>query len=336
MAAAHAPGPDTLPAPRPPCGRLVGDLSDSTRRGVATLLGRAVVAYALAQIQVRQADDDLHEQARRLDNALAAKPWQTFENLCSDEPDKEVTQPVTVATDVKIGLTALLLGLCDLLRASGPPPAPADDPLAWLSGQPWLEASFLRLLLSASSRMSHLLRADPLSRDLDFPDGIRKRLEAVIRDVLPLAPKQKPPFVLLHYRLSMALLDFLRILGWFAGNRAYENEHLCLNRSAFFEFLAFLVAVCPKEAAPDVGATTRRLRHQLDSWDRALLKGKLLASKPAPKNAGALAPSPAKAPPSAAAAPASSPPAAPDGPGAPAPLARSGARPSAIELVYED
>ncbi len=284
--------PSAAPLPsHPGCSRLIGELSDSTRRGTAALLGRALVTYSLAQVQARQADDDRHECPHRLDNSLADKHWQTFSNLISDSPDKDVTQPVTVATDVKVGLAAMLLGVADLISVSGPVPPEAYSPLEWLAARPRREAAILRLMIDSTSQLSHLLRADPLSYDLDFPEAIRLRLEALLRVSLPRAPKQKTPFVALHHAVAVLVLNWVRALGWFAGNRVYESEHLCCNRDVFMELVAGFAAVVPPASAGSAGVVGRFLRDQLDSWDRALAKGKLLAKKPAPAPRSRPAPS---------------------------------------------
>ena len=288
-----APVPAT-PRKHVPDARRLTTTSGSLRDAIAGCCGKAVATFALAQIAVLQADANLREEEPMFDNDSEHAPdklWQTFDNLVADEPDKAVTQPITVMTDVKMALAALLVGAADLVNQVGK--LPAVDPLGHLARTSWREANIVRLMLATTARARHLLRADPLCRELDYPLVFRQKFEALVASKTLVDPGADA--------ISRLFLDFIKVVAWHAAVRAYEQERLTLNRVTFFGTLASMEASLSEEESPVVRDVLNLVRTQIEAWEVAVAQAK--AKKPAAKKAA-----PAKKP---AAAPAKKPAAAP-------------------------
>lgn len=324
-----APLPAT-PRKHVPDARKLTTTSGSLRDAIAGCCGKAVATFALAEIAVLQADADFREEEPMFDNDgehAPDKPWQTFDNLVADEPDKAVTQPITVMTDVKMALAALLVGVADLVNKVGK--LPAVDPLGHLARASWREANIVQLMLATTARARHLLRADPLCRELDYPLVFRQKFEALVASKALVDPGADA--------ISRLFLDFIKVVAWHAAVRAYEQERLTLNRVTFFGILASMEAGLSEEESPVVRDVLNLVRTQIETWEAAVAAAK--AKKAAAKKADAPAKKPAalakKAEPAAEAKVESAAPAAEAAkPAAAAP--KPAAAPVAPELDYDN
>jgi hypothetical protein len=251
--------------------------SGSLRDAIASCCGKAVVTFALASIAVLQADADIREEELMFDNEgehAPDKPWQTFGNLVADEPNKAVTQPITVMTDVKMALAALLVGVADLVDKEGK--LPAVDPLGHLASAPWREANIVQLMLATTVRARHLLRHDPLCRELNYPFEFRRKFEALVASKTLVDPYADA--------ISRLFLDFIKVIAWHAAARAYEQARLTpnrcftLNHVTFFGILASMEASLSKEESPVVRDVLNLVRTQIGSWKEGVAQAKKLAA----------------------------------------------------------
>ena len=268
--------------------RNLTTMSGSLRDAIAGCCGKAVATFALAEIAVLQADAILREEEPMFDNDgdhAPDKPWQTFDNLVADEPDKDVKQPITVMTDVKMALAALLVGVADLVNEVGK--LPAVDPLGHLARTSWREANIVRLMLATTARARHLLRATPLCRELDYPLVFRQKFEALVASKALVDPGADA--------ISRLFLDFIKVVAWHAAVRAYEPEHLTLNRVTFYVILASMEAGLSEEESPVVRDVLNLVRTQIESWEMKRLAMKKLAATPAKAKAEPAAEAKAKA-----------------------------------------
>jgi len=278
------------PRKRVPGARNLVTTGAGVRDAVAACAGRALTTFALAQIAVLQADANNREELPRLDNesdSAPAKPWQTFDNLISDDPEKATTAPVTIATEVKMGCAVLLVAVADL--ANHRKKLPPADPLGPLGQAAWREANVVRLMTAATARMRHLLRRDPLCRDLDYPMVFRQKFEAIVASKAYVDPGAD--------QVARLFVDFLKALAWYAGVHAYEGEHLTLNAVTFYSFLASLAAVVPEEDEPVVRDVLSLVQDQVGQWSAARAQAAAAKKRPAPKRAPARAAAKPKAPP---------------------------------------
>jgi hypothetical protein len=247
-------------------------------KAIANCAGRAVVAFALASVAVQQADAVARDEEARLDNdgpRAPAKPWQTFDNLVAAEPDRGVTTPITVATDVKTGLAGLLLAVADLANAVGK--LPAVDPLGALARAPWREASIVRTMQRVTEQTRPgVLSRHPLSRDLEFLGVFRQKFESLVMAKSLVDPGAEA--------VARLYLDFLKTVAWQAGVWAYEGEHFTLNSTAFLAILSGLAATVPAEAVPAAQDTLSFARNQIEIREAAVARTKA-AKKPAAKPA---------------------------------------------------
>jgi cell division protein FtsN len=289
-----AENPDALIAPdAPPLGpasrhvpnaRELAAIDKTLRESLARNIRSAVLAFSLAKIAGLQADDHARGEAVRLDNDSVhapAKPWQTFDNLIADEPDKSVKQPITITNDVKMGLAVLFTRAADLINEVGKPPR-GVDPLEHLAGAPWREAKIVQFMRSAVASARHLLRADPLCRNLEYDQGFRLKLEGLVASKALITPGADS--------ISQLFLDFIKVVAWHAAVRAYEQEHLTLNRITFYSILASMEAGLPPADAPVVRHVLSLVRAQVETWGVAVAAAKKPAA--AKKRAAAKAKQP--------------------------------------------
>jgi hypothetical protein len=242
----------------------------------SNVVGGALVAYALAQIQLLQADSEFREEPSQFDNSLIPddeKIWQTFANITAKDPEKGVKVPVTVTTDVKVAMTSLFIATADLINAKGK--MPAVDPLADLSAAHSREANIIRLMTAISAHMRPLLLADPMNRDLSYPGIFRQKLEALVTSKAFIDPGSED--------VARMFLDFIKSVAWHVGIRAYEHGHLTLNRMTFFSIIASMEASLSEADAPVVRDVLSYMRDQLDTRDKFLAAEEALKKAPAKK-----------------------------------------------------
>jgi hypothetical protein len=267
--------PAATPRKRVPDARNLTTIGASVRDAIAACVGRALTAFALAEIAVLQADADFREEAPMFDNdsdRAPDKPWQTFDNLVSDEPEKGVTAPITVATDVKMGITSLLIAIADLVNESGK--LPAVGPLASLAGTSWRESNIVRLMMAVTAQAKPLLREDPMSRDLDFPLVFRQKFEAIVSSKALVDPGSDT--------VARLFLNFVKVVAWHAAVLAYEGEHLTLNRVTFYSIIASMQASVSADDAPVVRDVLSYIRGQVEAWEAAIARVKAAKKKALP------------------------------------------------------
>lgn len=268
------------PVPATPRRRVVQargltTISASIRDAIAGCVDKALRVYALAQIAVLQDDSNFREEAPRFDNDAddaPARPWQTFENLISDDPNKAVTAPVTIATDVKMGLASLFIAVADLINSVGK--LPIVDPLSALTASPAREANIVQLMMAVTQQMRPHLRADPMNRDIEFPMVFRRKLEAIVTAKSLVDPGAET--------VARLYLDFLKVVAWHAGTLAYEHEHLTLNRATLYAILAQQAASVPEGDIPVVRDVLSFVRAQVETWETAVAVAKAAKTKKAP------------------------------------------------------
>ena len=219
-------------------------VSSKVRDAVAGCVGKAVGAFVLAQVAVLQRDSNERDEEIKFDNndledQPDEKQWQSFDNLISEDPVKSVTNLATVATPVKMGLTALLISIADLIGATGK--LPVEEPVAHLAAAQYREAGIVRFMAAVNRQMRDCLRADPLCRDIGYDIVFRQKLEALV------------PNKGLVDRSSETIrlfLDFLKVVAWYTASAAYEHGHATLNPETFYSILAYTQATLSGEEAP--------------------------------------------------------------------------------------
>lgn len=295
-------------APKKVASRSVLSMSESIRGATFKQIGDALVSFTLAEISILQQYDADHEMTPMFDNTFIPddeKGWQTFENLISVAPDKNVSTPITVMTDAKVCLTALFVATADLINSFGK--LPAEEPIKALCACKSEEATLVRFMAGAVEHMQPHLRKSPLSRDLDYNSVFRHKLEALVASKNLVDPGAD--------QVSHLFVDFLKVVAWRAALRTYECEHLTLNRAALLDIMAGLEASVPTAVIETVRPSINFARAQLSKWDHSLLASKVKsppkkASQGAPAKAAtkppvkAKTPTKAVTPPKAAAVPA--------------------------------
>jgi hypothetical protein len=260
-----------------PNGRELAAIDRSLRESLTRNIKSAVLAFSLAKIAGLQADGHARGEAVRFDNDCVhapARSWQSFDNLIADDPNKSVKQPITVTNDVKMGLAVLFTRVADLINEVGKPPR-GVDPLEHLVGAPWCEAKIVQFMRSAVASARHLLRADPLCRNLEYDQGFRLKLEGLVDSKALITPGADS--------ISQLFLDFIKVVAWHAAVRAYEQEHLTLNRITFYSILASMEAGLPSADTPVVRDVLSLVRAQVEKWGAAVAAAKkpVAAKKPA-------------------------------------------------------
>jgi hypothetical protein len=232
-------------------------LEEKYRNSTAACIGNALATFALAEIAILQKDSDAREEVPMFvgDDDETDRPWQTFDNITSDEPDKKVTSPITVMNDVKMGLLAMFFGVADLANASS---LDSISSLRDLADEPYLEARAARLMLSATNSAKHLLAAHPLNRDAGFTKTLRTKFEEALEDKSRVDPGSSD--------IALVFLEFIKVIAWHAGVRAYEEGRLTLNWDTFKGILASLEASLPEEDGPAVRDTLSLVRDRVYEW----------------------------------------------------------------------
>jgi hypothetical protein len=260
-----------------PNGRELAAIDKSLRESLTRNIKSAVLAFSLAKIAGLQADGHARGEAVQFDNDCVhapARSWQSFDNLIADDPIKSVKQPITVTNDVKMGLAVLFTRVADLINEVGKP-SRGVDPLEHLVGAPWCEAKIVQFMRSAVASARHLLRADPLCRNLEYDQGFRLKLEGLVDSKALITPGADS--------ISQLFLDFIKVVAWHAAVRAYEQEHLTLNRITFYSILASMEAGLPPADTPVVRDVLSLVRAQVEKWGAAVAAAKkpVAAKKPA-------------------------------------------------------
>jgi hypothetical protein len=260
-----------------PNGRELAAIDKSLRESLTRNIKSAVLAFSLAKIAGLQADDHARGEAVRFDNDCVHAPvrlWQSFDNFIADDPNKSVKQPITVTNDVKMGLAVLFTRVADLINEVGKPPR-GVDPLEHLVAAPWCESKIVQFMRSAVASARHLLRADPLCRNLEYDQGFRLKLEGLVASKALITPGADS--------ISQLFLDFIKVVAWHAAVRAYEQEHLTLNRITFYSILASMEAGLPPADTPVVRDVLSLVRAQVETWGAAVAAAKkpATAKKPA-------------------------------------------------------
>jgi hypothetical protein len=260
-----------------PNGRELAAIDKSLRESLTRHIRSAVLAFSLAKIAGLQADDHARGEAVRFDNDCVHAPvrlWQSFDNFIADDPNKSVKQPITVTNDVKMGLAVLFTRVADLINEVGKPPR-GVDPLEHLVAAPWCESKIVQFMRSAVASARHLLRADPLCRNLEYDQGFRLKLEGLVASKALITPGADS--------ISQLFLDFIKVVAWHAAVRAYEQEHLTLNRITFYSILASMEAGLPPADTPVVRDVLSLVRAQVETWGAAVAAAKkpATAKKPA-------------------------------------------------------
>ncbi len=316
--------------------------SAGIRDAIAGCVGKSIVTYGLAQIQVLQGDSNLREETIRFDNDnesedVPDRPWQTFDNIVSDVPEKNVTCPITVATDVKLSLAILYIGIADLINGTGK--MAAVESLQALIRTDHRESNIIQFIDAVVTQMRHLFVRDPLNRDLGYPLVFRQKLEALVSAKTMVDPGAEI--------ISRLYVEFLKAISWHAAVIAYEQGHLTLNRATLFSIIAQMEAIVPAAHAPAVRDVLNLMRTEIEAWEtsnatikeaqkkkmaakKAGTKGAAPGAKPAAPGAKPAAPGAKPAAPGAKPAAPGAKPAAPSAkPAAPsAKPAASGAKPA--------
>lgn len=244
-------------ASRVPNARRLSAIGSSVRDAIAATCGKAIVTFTLAQIKILQMDANVREEELMFDNDNAQrvpdKPWQTFDNLVSDDPVKVVANPITVSTDVKIALTSMYVGIADLVEHLG---SLSQEPSEQLSTSKWREANIVRVMHASSKHMRHLLNTTPLSRELDYVHVFQRQFKSLVSSKIVEDPGSDT--------IARLFLNFIKVIAWHTAARAYESEHLTLNRTTFFSILASLQSMV---ADIDVRDVLYLVRLQVETWE---------------------------------------------------------------------
>lgn len=258
--------------------RTLVTVSPALRDSLAAAVGRALTTFTLARIAVLQADSHRREEVVGFDNDdPAEKPWQTFDNLINTEPVKGTKSPVTVTTETKLAVTALLIATADATNAYGK--LPAVDAVAALSGAANREANVVSVMAGAALAAAEVLRAAPLDRDLSFLTTFRVKFEALVSAKSLVDPGAS--------QIARMFVDFLKVVGWHAGTAAYESGHITLNRNTLFTIIASLETAVGARAAPAVRDVLSYMRDQLVRWEAAVAHAKKISSMKASASAKA-------------------------------------------------
>jgi hypothetical protein len=270
MSAATAKKPATTgPAPRVSRARdLTTQKVSGPRDAIAGTIGKVLTAFSLAEIAILQEDADRRDELPMFVEA-PKKPWQTFANFTDDNPDKDVTAPLTFATDVKMGLAALLIGIADLVNSVGK--LPANEPLTLLAASQTREGGIIRLLVAVEKQMKPHLRVNPMNCELGYPSVFRQKFTALVDDKKYVDPGAE--------LIAHLFFNFLKVIAWHAAVIAYEHEHLTLNRPTLFAILAQLAASVPETEMHLARDVLSYVRDQVEKWAHAQAQVKAKAVK---------------------------------------------------------
>ncbi len=232
--------------PRLEGGIQLKDFTDAYRNSTMLCIGGAITTFTLARIAILQKDSDYREEVPMFsgDNE-EGRPWQTFDNIIADDPEKSVVSPITVMTDVKLGFLSLLSGFADMANeALATEGLGSVGSLADLVHMPCLEARAARAIIAITGKMQPLLAVDPLCRDASYTEIIRKKFELALVDKNKVDPGAE--------NIASVFLGFIKAVAWYAGTRAYEEGHFTLNWAAFLGILASMEATVPEESGTAV------------------------------------------------------------------------------------
>jgi hypothetical protein len=290
-------------APRTHGPRLTG-FSRAICDNTAACAGKALLEFSLAAIANLQGQSVEREEVPQFtEKNEKGKAWMSFDHIIEGGSDRSFVRPVTVSTDVKIGLTAVLFAVVNLAGAGGAK-VPSDNPAAALAARPYREASIVRVMQGATARMAHVLRREPLNRELSYPLVFSQKLNALVHKACLVDPGTTA--------VARLYMSFVKVIAWFAAVRAYESGHLTINREVFYSVFASLEAVVSEDVAADVPVSLAYIKAEVDAWELAAAQAKAAAKAPAkkPTAPAAAAPAAAAAAPAAAAAAAAAAPAA--------------------------
>lgn len=280
-----------------PGPRLTG-FSRAICENTAACAGKALLEFSLAAIANLQGQSVEREEVPQFtEKNEKGKAWMSFDHVIEGGSDRSFVRPVTVSTDVKIGLTAVLFAVVNLAGARGAK-VPSDNPAAALAARPYREASFVRVMLGATARMAHVLLREPLNRELSYPLVFSQKLNALVNKACLVDPGTTA--------VARLYMSFIKVIAWFAAVRAYESGHLTINREVFYTVFASLEAVVPEDVAADVPVSLAYIKAEVDAWELAAAQAKAAAKAPAKKPTAPAAPTAAAATAAAAATPATS------------------------------
>lgn len=238
-------------------------------------IGRAVGWFALAQIrQLQDAAVAREEEPRLTDCPREGKQYQTFENAILEAPEKGCVTPVTVSTEAKTALGAMFLSVADLVAAAGGRMAAARA----LGAGPHAEDGVAAVIVAVATHAAPLLAAQPLSRDLGVPEDLCKRFEKFVGAAAVTDPGAA--------EFARCFTNFLKVIGWHAGARAYEAGHVTVNRACLLQILTGMGASFPA-LLPRVLACTSFAGEAIEHWAATVEVAKKAA---APKAASSKAP----------------------------------------------
>ena len=278
---------------------LITSMSAVSLSSISELMGKILMTFVHAAVVTFQRDSIAREEVPKFDEAEEdGTVWQTFDDFVNAVPRGTSKQPVTISTDVKHVFAGLFAGVAGLINRVGKLPA---APVAHLKESGVEGATIIALMSSVVTQGAHLLRADPICRELNYPHALRVKLETLVESKAFIDPGAD--------EIVRLFLGFLKVVAWHAAAHAYERDRLTFNRSELLCTIASMGSTIPEDGV--VREVLSIVRTSLGTWDMTVAAAKDAAAA-AKAAAAAAAPKAApKAAPAAAVAAAAAPKAAP-------------------------
>lgn len=170
------------------------------------------------------------------------KPWDTLTNQTMPEPDTKIVHVMTVSTDASIVLVAPITAIVNIVNSIGR--LNAADPIKSLTDSGKDEAGIVAAMVAITTQMEKHISTENMQRDFNYVTTFRRKLDALVSNKSLLDPGGDA--------IARLYLNFLKCIGWFAGNAAWEvkaaDKGLTFNLELAYRILSDMRACVPDDS----------------------------------------------------------------------------------------
>jgi hypothetical protein len=249
--------------------QLIDTSVRSTCTKLAKLIGEAFNRFVVAQIAQINDIIDIYEGEPAFDDDELKndKVYQTFDNITSVSPGS-AKQPVTMTTEARMMITALVLGIADLINNFNH--VSPTDPLNEIAEQGVQQSAIVRTMLCSIKASREHLNMEYLSYDFDYPSEIGKYIEQLVD-----ANQNSRTHVAV---ISTTVVDFIKVVAMFAATRGYAFNKLTVNGKELQATIAMMGIFLPEGESSITQDVTMYIKQQMFVWDSVIAQEKLLKS----------------------------------------------------------
>jgi len=241
---------------------------------LAKIIGEAFNRFVVAQIaQINDIVDQYEGEPAFDDDELKdGKVYQTFENITSVTPGS-AKQPVTLTTEARMIIAALVLGIADLINNSDD--VSPTDPLTEIAEQGAQQSAIIRTMLCSIESSREHLNMEYLSRDFDYPSEIGKHIEQLVD-----ATHNSRAYVAV---ISTTVIDFIKVVALFAATRGYVFNKLTVNSKELQATISMMGIFLPKGESSITQDVTMYINQQMIMWNSVIAQERLLKAPRKPR-----------------------------------------------------